>query len=454
MSPAEIKKLRDLAQAALALPADAGIAAEDAAMKALHDWLPADTVLELIALVERQEAELERRQRARFILSQVVHNMVVANQASWIEWKHGSGAEAAMLWIENGLAGPGHIPTGTDAQTYFDANYDDRMEPDGGFSAVTPQAQPALMDAPNDGRALNIAREALQFYADREHFHLHEPDAWSTMIGKPKSIYYDEHGTTAIETGYRAQRALKEIANATGSAQCAAPDERKPALSMFATMDDYREELTAWQACASLAPAQPVAAQVHQWRCAEPENQPWHDVDAGYMCQHKAPLYETRTLYTAPPPAPVAAPLRLVDGDPHEEGRHTIVGTLPRKHTFGPPRAPAGEPYFVGMLNSQYAIVGRTADGRDVDLRVIGDGAKDGKTKLLVELPALAVAEGWKPIETAPSDKMLLLAAEFDRPGDWRIKVGGCWDDTWEVFGASWTPTHWMPLPSAPVGGA
>lgn len=30
--------------------------------------------------------------------------------------------------------------------------------------------------------------------------------------------------------------------------QRAAPDERKPALSMFATMDDYREALTDWQA--------------------------------------------------------------------------------------------------------------------------------------------------------------------------------------------------------------
>lgn len=45
------------------------------------------------------------------------------------------------------------------------------------------------------------------------------------------------------------------------------------------------------------------------------------------------------------------------------------------------------EPYFVGMLNAKYAIVGRTSDGRDVDLPVFGDGAKDGKTLLLVALP-------------------------------------------------------------------
>lgn len=56
----------------------------------------------------------------------------------------------------------------------------------------------------------------------------------------------------------------------------------------------------------------------------------------------------------------------------------------------------------------------------------------------------------WRSIETAPQDKMLLLAAEFDGPGDWRIKVGGFWDRKWNVFGATWTPTRWMALPAAP----
>lgn len=64
-------------------------------------------------------------------LEKIVHDMVVANQAAWIEWRHGRGAEAAMQWIENGLSGPGHIPDarapyGTEAQAFFDAN---RAEP-------------------------------------------------------------------------------------------------------------------------------------------------------------------------------------------------------------------------------------------------------------------------------------------------------------------------------------
>lgn len=58
--------------------------------------------------------------------------------------------------------------------------------------------------------------------------------------------------------------------------------------------------------------------------------------------------------------------------------------------------------------------------------------------------------DAWQLIETAPHDKILLLAYEFDGPGDWRIKVGGYWNGQWNVFGASWTPTRWMSLPAAP----
>jgi hypothetical protein len=56
----------------------------------------------------------------------------------------------------------------------------------------------------------------------------------------------------------------------------------------------------------------------------------------------------------------------------------------------------------------------------------------------------------WQHISTAPREELLLLAAEFDFPGDWRIKVGGYWNGQWNVFGASWTPTRWMPLPAVP----
>ena len=54
----------------------------------------------------------------------IIHNLIVANQAAWIEWQRGGGAEKAMVWIHNGLVGPGHIPddTETDAQNFFDAH--------------------------------------------------------------------------------------------------------------------------------------------------------------------------------------------------------------------------------------------------------------------------------------------------------------------------------------------
>jgi len=55
----------------------------------------------------------------------IIHNMVVANQAAWLEWQEGKGSEKAMSWIHNGLFGPGHIPDNTEKQKpqeWFDSN--------------------------------------------------------------------------------------------------------------------------------------------------------------------------------------------------------------------------------------------------------------------------------------------------------------------------------------------
>lgn len=57
----------------------------------------------------------------------------------------------------------------------------------------------------------------------------------------------------------------------------------------------------------------------------------------------------------------------------------------------------------------------------------------------------------WQPIESAPKDQVLMLAAEFDRPGDWRMKCGYYTVKTgWRVWGASWVPTMWQPMPEPP----
>lgn len=77
------------------------------------------------------------------------------------------------------------------------------------------------------------------------------------------------------------------------------------------------------------------------------------------------------------------------------------------------------------------------------------------------ELSALASAleastpsQGWQPIEHAPKDGTSLLGYQQG----WCINGGEInitnWSKDWKVWqisSADWRPTHWMPLPSAPV---
>lgn len=89
-------------------------------------------VIEDIAKAIKQEhatqlGQLERLLHEAKQLGIIVHDMVTAEQAAWIEWQHGRGAEAGMVWIHNGLCGPGHIPDedepwGKEAQAWYDAN--------------------------------------------------------------------------------------------------------------------------------------------------------------------------------------------------------------------------------------------------------------------------------------------------------------------------------------------
>ncbi|EAB7411558.1 DUF551 domain-containing protein [Salmonella enterica] len=66
--------------------------------------------------------------------------------------------------------------------------------------------------------------------------------------------------------------------------------------------------------------------------------------------------------------------------------------------------------------------------------------------------------DGWISCsERMPDSKTgVLVAREFGRKGDWRMKWGtyipGHPDaqDGWIIPGASWLPTHWMPLPEPP----
>lgn len=65
---------------------------------------------------------------------------------------------------------------------------------------------------------------------------------------------------------------------------------------------------------------------------------------------------------------------------------------------------------------------------------------------------------GWIPCSERmpPENTGVLVATEFDGPGDWRMKWGtrvpGHPDakNGWFIPGASWTPSHWQPLPEPP----
>ena len=86
----------------------------------------------LSAEVTRLKRELAQSKEALKDFGKVIHNMTVGQQAAWIEWKHGKGAEAGMAWIQNALFGPGFIPDedepyGKEAQAFFDANCSDPL---------------------------------------------------------------------------------------------------------------------------------------------------------------------------------------------------------------------------------------------------------------------------------------------------------------------------------------
>jgi len=108
-------------------------------------------------------------------LGGIIHDITVGQQAAWIEWKHGGGAEEGMQWIENGLAGPGMIPGSCeddidadapilkDAQAYFD-RYSTWME--GSTPSDTCAAK--LRAAKNDRELLDFIEEkrvALDYFS-------------------------------------------------------------------------------------------------------------------------------------------------------------------------------------------------------------------------------------------------------------------------------------------------
>ncbi|HFD2328580.1 TPA: ead/Ea22-like family protein [Escherichia coli] len=94
------------------------------------------------------------------------------------------------------------------------------------------------------------------------------------------------------------------------------------------------------------------------------------------------------------------------------------------------------------------------------------DTAKNGYILLVQDAEPNFDVNGNSPVTPdswiSCSDRMpdtktaVLVAREFDRKGDWRMKwatyIPGHPDanDGWVIPGASWIPSHWMPLPEPP----
>lgn len=77
----------------------------------------------LLAERDQRIADLERHGKT---MSQIMNDLLVGNQAAWIEWQHGKGAEEAMVWVEGSLAGVGvpdeDEPWAREAQAWYSAN--------------------------------------------------------------------------------------------------------------------------------------------------------------------------------------------------------------------------------------------------------------------------------------------------------------------------------------------
>lgn len=98
-------------------------------------------------------------------------------------------------------------------------------------------------------------------------------------------------------------------------------------------------------------------------------------------------------------------------------------------------------------LNNEEAEI--FADGYNAAMQSFGNSE---------QLNSPVTPDGWISCsERMPDSKTgVLVAREFGRKGDWRMKWGtyipGHPDaqDGWIIPGASWLPTHWMPMPEPP----
>ncbi|MDV2903102.1 DUF551 domain-containing protein [Phytobacter diazotrophicus] len=185
-------------------------------------------------------------------------------------------------------------------------------------------------------------------------------------------------------------------------------------------------------------------------------------------------------LYTNPAPSIPAVPDEMEDnGNPHDEEDIAYVGgwnacRAAMLNHFGdsddmvliPPNSMGYQSeHVLDMVNSPVIpngwrkwigdVIEYLKNGLETDGELETEGSIEAKLLLSAAPP---VSDGWIPVsERLPPLKTgVLVATEMDGPGDWRMKwatrvpehpdaING-----WLIPGASWTPSHWHPLPDAP----
>jgi len=90
--------------------------------------------------------------------------------------------------------------------------YTVRQRPGGGPEDIKSSLVVTFMgmqqDLAAERRKVEALREALRFYAQREHFALSDANAWDTVSGEPQNYWCDDAGTATVEDGATARAAL------------------------------------------------------------------------------------------------------------------------------------------------------------------------------------------------------------------------------------------------------
>ena len=88
-----------------------------------------NTISELAALratMAERDQRIVALERHSETMAQIMNDLLVGNQAAWIEWRHGKGAEEAMVWVEGSLYAVGvpeeGEPWAKEAQAWYSAN--------------------------------------------------------------------------------------------------------------------------------------------------------------------------------------------------------------------------------------------------------------------------------------------------------------------------------------------